>query len=199
MEIPLPEVAPGQVLWIQPVLTNVAGVTHWAPARVFKDFEYPPLERKPALLQLKYDSPGERTVKWGTAFGVQYTRANHSTLMSLEAEAVETVRKEPKGGQLHLCLSKGKDEIIGLNKEQRLQTAQALDLLRGRYFSYATNPEGAILVRANPNFEANKPMNLRREFEGHANLISNTFELTCLPMPNPGWSNPRIPGRPWSP
>lgn len=184
LDVPLPNVEPGKVLWVQPVLTDVAGHTHWAAAKIFKDFEYPPLVRQPALLQQKFDTAGERTVKLATSFQLQLSKGNNVAAMSMEAEAVETVRPDPQGGQFNLCFAKGKNEIIGQNTQQIQQNVQALELLRGRYFSFTTNPAGTVVKKTLPALEPNRPMNLRNDYVGHVFRISNSFELTCLPLPN---------------
>src|SRR5262249_3244985 len=61
LDVPMPALGPGEVCWVQPMITTKAGTTHWGNA-------YPmpasmiPIERRAANLQVSLTAQKDRTV-----------------------------------------------------------------------------------------------------------------------------------------
>jgi len=184
--VSMPTITAGKVLWIQPVLTDGGGTTHWAGATVYKaSSDYPPLERKAVTIQQKFDSQAERTVKWTSSYQLQMDKGTKPMSFgdALEVEIVELVNKDPKGSRANLFLSTAKlsNQVNGQKTPENLQ---ALGMLRGRYFTFYTDPAGALLQRVQPTLNPSTPLNIRMDFMDMTNRIASSYEMTSLSAPN---------------
>jgi tetratricopeptide (TPR) repeat protein len=56
--------------------------------------------------------------------------------------------------------------------------------LRGQNMTYTTNPFGLLWQRTVPALPAAVPLNVRLDYAELVNQISNTYEMTCLSLPN---------------
>ena len=185
VEVPLPSLKLGKVFWIQPVLTDGWGAKHWSSATAYNASTLPPLERKPAMIQQKFDTQGLRTVKWNSSYQLHMSKLSKQATVeqSLEVEGVESAKSDTQGGlfNLYLASTKLSSEVNG---QKIPDNAKALDLLRGQYVTFTTDAAGALLHRIQPTLNPPNPTDLRREFAGLANRICKSYEMTCLTMPN---------------
>lgn len=185
IEVALPALKDGQVLWVQPVVTDVGNTVRWAAARYYQPSGLTPLVRAPATLQLQFDTQAERTLKMTCTDRSRVTMGSDELIAkkTVEAEALELARKDGKGGefQCHFGPYKASNEANGkkLPADPQIETA-----LRGRLIRYNTNAEGALQKRGTPTVDAAFSVQTRREFDDLVNQLANAYELTCLPMPN---------------
>jgi S1-C subfamily serine protease len=184
-DIPVPAVPSGKVLWVQPVLTDGGGFTQWAAATPFRVADHPPLTRQPALLEQRFDAQPERTLKWTSSHQLQMSNGPRmiSFGAALEVEAVEMAKKDPKGGQLNLFLA-GSKLSLDDNGKKTPMNLKALQLLRGRFITFTTDPTGFLLQRVQPNLNPGQPPDVRTDYTEALNRIANSYEMTCLSVPN---------------
>ena len=185
VDIPMPALGDGQVFWIQPVVTDNSGATHWARAIAYKPSEFPPLERKAAVLQQQFDRQPQRTIKLMGSFQAQISKGPNQLLIRdiMEMEALETARSEPRGGQLHLFLG-AKKFTTEVNGKTIPLFPRAQGFLQGRNMTFILDAQGALLQRTVPVLNFPNPIDLRLDFEDLVHLIANTYEMTCLSVPN---------------
>ncbi len=186
-EIELPAAAPGQVFWIQPILTDRAGVSLWSTATPYKVAEHAPLERKAVVLQQLFDSQAERTVKFGTTFRDSKSMAGKAATfgLNLEMDAVETAQKESRGGTFRLFTTNARMTIeIDGKTSPESPTVNTLSLFKGKYFTYVTNPTGGLILRNVPGLSGFTAPALRQDFEDFAMDLSNSYEMTLMSVPN---------------
>jgi S1-C subfamily serine protease/tetratricopeptide (TPR) repeat protein len=183
-DVALPALAAGQVLWVRPVLTETGGATHWAGAVAYRPSEYPPVERKAAVLQYQFDRQPQRTINLTGSFKTQLFKGPNQFVLQdrLVMQALETAQAEPRGGRFHVFLGAGKI-TTEVNGKSSLLFPRAQLALRGRNMTYIAGPDGALLQRTVPTLNAPLPLDLRLDFEELVNLISNTYEMTCLVVP----------------
>src|SRR5262249_6216351 len=62
-DIELPAMKDGQTFWLQPMVTDKTGRTHWSTASAHKVSDFLPVERKAAELHLQMETQPERTLK----------------------------------------------------------------------------------------------------------------------------------------
>ena len=185
IELDMPEVAEGEAFWIQPVLTDNTGLTHWAPGVSYKVSEYPPLERKPANLTLDYEKQAERTLKLISSHKLQFSKGKKQFTIgeNLEVDALELSKKDPAGilFQLHLGETKlsqqQNDKAVEMNSE-----AQAL--LKGQFINFISSDVGILNTRGSPNLSPSVSPKIRENFNEMIVQIANSYEMTCLTYPN---------------
>jgi tetratricopeptide (TPR) repeat protein len=186
VDVPIPSLAAGQVLWIQPVLTDSGDATHWGSAVVYSPSDLPPLERKEALITENFERQGQRTIKLTASVTAHVSKGTKQTLYrdSMEVEALETAQKEARGGRLSLFPGARKFTITDMNGKVHPLTPDAQALLRGRSMTFHVDPQGALLQRTVPVLTPNFALELREDFEDLVHKIANSYEMTCLPVPN---------------
>jgi hypothetical protein len=185
VEIDLPPWDYSKVVWVQPVLTDGIQSAYWAEAFAYKPTAFAPLERKPANLRYRFDVQSERSVKMRSTLKLQAVRGPQqlSTAKTMEAEALETVHPDARGGAFRLKIgsSKSSTEENGQTKPTELQAEK---LVRDQSLDFLTDPAGSLLGRGNsPTLDKSKPAALRGEFEDLVNRIANTYELTFVSVP----------------
>jgi S1-C subfamily serine protease len=188
-EVPMPSVKAGKVFWIQPVLIDGWGGKHWSWATAYKVSTLPPVERKPAMIQQNFDAQGDRTVKWtcSNQWYISKLSKQPTAEQSIEVAAVEKARKDSQGGLFNLFLANTKlsSERSGQSVGDNNKTVdKALELLRGKYATFVTDPTGSLLHRNQPTLNPPNSNDLRRDFAGMSNEICKSYEMTCLAMPN---------------
>jgi LSD1 subclass zinc finger protein len=177
----LPTVGGGQVLWLQPAVSDGAS-TLWASAMSYKPSDLPPLQRTAATLQRRFEGQPESTLKITCAFKRVLQGAMHLT-EDLSATALEKAERDPRGGQSRLTfgpctLSRKVGEKSGpLNP-------QAQTMLRSRDLTITTDASGAVLERKRPSIELFYPPGLRNGFEELVGHLTSTYEMTCITVPN---------------
>jgi S1-C subfamily serine protease len=172
-------------LWIQPVLTDKAGVTYWATAVAYKLADLVSVERKPALLQVQPDLQPERTLKIVSSNKVVEVKGKlqRSLSFNVEAQALEVAKKEAQGANQRLTLGDTKF-AIQLNDKSFPQNTKVDSMMRGAFLNFLTNPVGNLLTRAQPTLKASLDRNTREDFYDRINQIANAYELTCISFPN---------------
>jgi tetratricopeptide (TPR) repeat protein len=101
----------------------------------------------------------------------------------MELEALETSQAEPGGGKCHLFLGGYKFSTAVNGKVQPL-FPQAQELLRGRNMTFIVNPFGLLWQRTVPNLPLGFARNFQLDYAELVNQIANTYEMTCLSLPN---------------
>jgi tetratricopeptide (TPR) repeat protein len=185
VDAPVPALDGNKVLWIQPVLTDQGGATHWAKAVAYKPSELPPLERTAAVLRQDFDRQPQRTLKLVGAFKVRAFKGASEFLLQdfMELEALETCKAHPRGGQFHLFLGAYKFTTEANGKTQPLfPRAQAL--LRGRNMTFIIDRSGSLLQRTVPVLNPPNPIDLRLDYAELVDQIANTYEMTSLSIPD---------------
>jgi S1-C subfamily serine protease len=185
-EVPVPPLAAGQVYWVQPVLAGGAGPARWGQAISFQPTSPTAVERRAALLQLKYPEQGqkvERTLKLKVKVELTSASGKNSRTMgeNLEADLLEQVSGHPKGAGIELPF--GKFELASeINGRPMARSPEAQGLVRQLPPRFVANPAGALKERADPNFRA-LPPSVREEVEDMYQQVCNGFEATCLQAP----------------
>jgi hypothetical protein len=185
VDAPVPALADGQVLWIQPVLTDQGGATHWGRAAAYTPSGLPPLERTAAVLRQDFEKQPQRTIKLVGKFQLCAFKGASEFLLQdfMELEALETCKADPRGGPFHLFLGAHKATTEANGKTQPLfPRAQAL--LRGRNMTFITDPSGTLLRRTVPVLNPPYPLDLRLDYAELVDQIANAYEMTCLSIPD---------------
>ena len=99
VEVPLPAIGPGQVCWVQPVLTTAKGV-HWGPAQATPP-DLAPLERRPANLKVSLTAQKERTTRMNSdvTVALQFGKKKTVLVEATRAELLEVLLLEQKAGR----------------------------------------------------------------------------------------------------
>jgi tetratricopeptide (TPR) repeat protein/S1-C subfamily serine protease len=185
VDAPVPALADGQVFWIQPVLTDQGGATHWGRGVAYTPSGLPPLERTAAVLRQDFEKQPERTIKLVGKFQVRAFKGASEFLLQdfMELEALEACKPHPRGGLFHLFLGAHKATTEANGKTQPLfPRAQAL--LRGRNMTFITDRSGALLQRTVPVLNPPNPLDLRLDYAELVDQIANTYEMMCLSIPD---------------
>lgn len=184
-DVRLPDIKPDQVLWVQPVLTDVGDTVRWAAAKHYKPTGLAPLVRAPAKLQLSLDAPAERTVKMTYVDTIKATMGGDQMVSRTElaADGLEVVRKTDTAAESHLHFGPCKISVERNGNKQAVDP-QVVEALKGRFVRYSADAEGALKQRTNPNLGSTFSAQKRREFAQLVQYIANAYEDTCLPMPN---------------
>jgi tetratricopeptide (TPR) repeat protein/S1-C subfamily serine protease len=186
IDVAIPSLAADQVLWVQPVLTDTGGTTHWAGAVVYKPSILSPLVREAAVLQQNFERQTQRTIRLTGTYKVQVSRGRKQTLYrdSMEVEALETAQKEPRGGRLDLFLGAYKFTTTLMDGKAQPMAPKAQALLRDRSMTFLVDPQGALQQRTVPVLHPPHPEDLREDFADLVHQIANAYEMTCLAVPN---------------
>ena len=182
----LPAVAAAQVVWIQPALTDAAGAVHWARATTFQPAEHPPIQRKAAALQARFDTElRKRTPQACMSFKLELVKGSSPLTIAehLDMDALETAQPGPRGGDFRLIVN-GCKLSSEINGKVVPVNVQAQKLLRGKSLTFITHPTGALSQNSKPTLKATLPLILRQDFDDMINQISNAYEMTCLSVPN---------------
>jgi hypothetical protein len=184
-EVVLPLVGGGQVVWIQPAVSDAGGSTYWASASTFTPSEFPPLQRAAAMLQQHFDTQLERTVKLNCGLKVKMNGGPVQLLFddSMQLEALELTQADPRGGQFRLTVGSCTHTREAGGKAVPLNL-QAQQLLRNKYFAFTTDGQGGLVQNDHPTLDRVYPAGLRQGFDNLVGEIANGYELTCLAVPN---------------
>jgi hypothetical protein len=178
----LPKLAGGQVLWLQPAVSDGGGSTLWASATTYKPSDLPPLQRAAVTLQRRFTGQPDCTIKFHREFKLA-APTGMSLKENLEATALEKVQTDPRGGQIHLTFG-----TVSLKRQVGDKSvpanAQAQMLLRNRDLAFTTDHGGAVIQRSPPKLELFYPPGLRQGFDDAMGVFTNTFEMTCISVPN---------------
>ncbi len=187
VDVPLPSLSPGQVVWLQPVLTG-ASATQWAASTAYQPSGLPPLERKPTVLQMKYPTDAdkvERTLKLKSLvqFKLVEAKMTHTFRDSVEVDALERVEEVgPKGTKIGLCF--GRVQADGNEDGRPLpRHPAALNLLRSLTVGFTLDQNGAFQTLVTSNRKATNP-EVEDDLADLYTRAYNTYQSTCLPIPN---------------
>lgn len=184
-EIELPPLTDGQSFWIQPIITDKTGVKQWGTATAYKLADYPPLERKPALLKIQFEG-ADRTVKFGNFYKDSMPGPGGKLIVigvNLEAEGVETPGPNPRGGQMRFFVAKSQF-ALDVNGKILPADSKLLTMFQGKSISVVTDPLGLLLTRYIPKLSLQNPLSVRTDFEDMAFKLSNPYEMTLFSVPN---------------
>jgi tetratricopeptide (TPR) repeat protein len=187
VDVLLPSLAGGEVLWVRPVLTDAGGATRWAGAVAYTPSDLPPLRRTAALLQADFEGQPQRTVKLAGSFNTQVvSRGARQTLFrdAMEVEMLETARKESRGARLDLSIGAYRFTTTDVDGKSSPSSPQAQPFLRNRNLTFIVDPHGALLQRAVPILNGRFRPDVREDFTDLVHQIVNCYEMTCLVVPN---------------
>jgi tetratricopeptide (TPR) repeat protein/S1-C subfamily serine protease len=188
VDVAIPKLADGEVLWVQPVLTDTAGATRWAKAVAYKPSDLPPLERQAVLLQADFDRQAQRTVKLTRSYAAEIAkgRKDKETVLreSMEVEMLEAAQKQPGGGRVDLSLGTYQFTAAETGEKPRPLAPEAQKALRNQGLTFVQDSQGAMRQRTIPALNPRAPAELREDFADLVQQIANGYEMTCLPVPN---------------
>jgi tetratricopeptide (TPR) repeat protein len=184
VDVALPELAEGEVVWVQPVLTSTDGAVHWGGAVALNRPDLPPLVRRVALLQPSVERHNQRTLKLTSAHEWQVSKAFKQTLFreNMEVEALETAQKEPRGGRFDLSFGACKFTTTDLDGKDNPTYPRTQNALRDRSLTFILDPQGSMRQRTIPVLPPQFPPDLRADFTELVHDVSNAYEMTCLPV-----------------
>jgi S1-C subfamily serine protease len=184
-EFVLPAVEGGRVIWVQPTLVDTAGSVSWAAATAFQPAEATPLERRPALLRLQYDSQPDRTLKLQSIFTMNLGKGVGPLALveNTNTQALEQAQTDKVGGKCSLTIGSC-TETGEFNGKLVPRNPRAQDLMRGKPIAYILKPDGLLFQRVNTHLNQSFSPDVRRDFDELADHIANAYELTCLSVPN---------------
>jgi hypothetical protein len=186
VDLPLPPLAVGQVLWLQPVL-NHGSTTQWARALPYQSKGLAPLERKPTLLQLKNPAgaeASERTLHLKSTAQIKVIEGKRAFLArdTIEVDALEVAKADPEGSktQIFFANATASGEEDG-KPFQRHPTALALmSRLDARFL---LGPDGAFKTIWFSNRTAQDPL-AEPDLADLYNKGCNVYQSCCLVLPN---------------
>ncbi len=184
-EVPLPAAGPGQVVWIQPVLTDGAGVTHWHTAASVKLGT--PLQRVPATLRLKLDQAGEHsvTMKYSEGVTVYEGKRKFTEGLTFDANLLEIVTpKSGAGAEIRVWVGANRFAEV-LDGRQRTLDAQYHRRLSALLSpTFKVDGSGKMRQRVTPNVNPNIIPRDKAILEGMIDRFCNAYEQSILIMPN---------------
>ncbi len=185
VQIPLPVLKAGEVLWFQPVLTDTGGTTRWFAAASYKPPDLPPLERTPVVLRLDLGGPAEHTLQLTSTSTYQLRTGDTQTVrkLHLEGQALEVVRPEAGGGEVQVCLGPCKATREGIKQPADVEN-QAMTLIPGRLLRYTIDAQGRPEQRGTPVLDSEQLRSVRLVFEEALNQLANSCEAASLTFPN---------------
>jgi S1-C subfamily serine protease len=194
-EVTLPALPGGKVYWVQPMWNSQAG-DHWAGAGVY-EMRSPPVERKPALLQVKHqagDRPLTLTNRWTWRLGQGGEERNISATMSTHFQE-STRGVDPQGtANVHLQYN-DMDIAIKVGNEVQPRSARLTRLLtevRRLAADLVVDRQGS-LTRGNADVSQISRQNQQEVRELHGE-IQQALEAFLVPMPNQT-TQPLVPWR----
>jgi tetratricopeptide (TPR) repeat protein len=101
----------------------------------------------------------------------------------MEVQALETARKEPRGGRIDVSLGAFTFTTTDLEGKPRPSSPRAQALLRDRDMTFIVDPQGALQQRTVPTLNPPYPADLREDFAELVHQIANSYEMTCLAVP----------------
>jgi S1-C subfamily serine protease len=187
-DVPLPELKPGQVCWLQPVFVNAAGARQWDAATPVPQDAQTVLDRKPAVIQFLAPANAiERTLKLNSTFTANVYRGKAKAVTvtrKLDGDVLESLSPDVRGiGTLsRLTIGKCVDNRDPPGKNGPVP-AQAYTLLSQYSPTFLVDAGHALKERGNRDFRV-IPQQYRDSVEGIYEMVCNTYEATTLPVPN---------------
>jgi S1-C subfamily serine protease len=185
VDIPLPQMEPDKVIWVQPVLTTASGTTHWAAATAYQPTAAPALDRQATIVEMKVPAGGAaRTLKLKDTLQVRINDVKGKVALrdSAEYDVRETVTPDPVGAKIQLaflnCQAEGDDSGVPLRRNP-----QALQLLSRLPAGFSTDATGAFKGMVATNLKVKNPsidLDLT-ELYGRA---CNAYQTTLVSLPN---------------
>jgi S1-C subfamily serine protease len=184
-EIPLPKAADGQVVWVQPVLTTSTGSSQWAAATVYRPDARHVLERRPALLQLKYPAQqAERSLKVKSTARLKAMQAREviAAVDAMDFAVLELIRAEPRGAQVRIAFGECSAKAEGGDKTFK-RHPEAAKLLRRLTAGFVLDPAGAFKLLSVAQVRS-RDEDLEQDLGEMYSRACASFQATCLAMPN---------------
>jgi predicted Zn finger-like uncharacterized protein len=188
LDVPLPQLPPGQVFWLQPVLTTAKGA-YWGPAQPTST-TLSLVERKPANLTINLTGQKERTAKMNSRFTMMLA-TNNKKIVTVEntlAELLEvlqppeikpgmrTTQIKSAYGALAISVNENGKNVIIPNH------IQAQNIVRTMPPVFVVDDTNTAAGYVTVSLKDGHPLkNLVTEFNG---MVHNPFEATTFRMPN---------------
>jgi S1-C subfamily serine protease len=180
-ELALPAAAAGNVVWVQPVLTDARGKTSWSPAESVALAGMAPLERRPTSLRLDFAKVPERSLVLKNKIRLQIQKKDIIS-ETLEVKTLERCKSVPEGGDAELWLGP-LDRVLDIDGKQKHADPKVVNTLVRFPIGFTILPEGRVKGRRNLSPSSKLPPSVRIELDDMINLISNAFEATSISVP----------------
>ena len=184
LEVPLPQLAPGKVCWLQPVVTTKNGATFWGTAQA-TPVALIPIERKPANLLVSLSAPKERTVSVKSAWTVTLLKGKEKKVFAekLDASILEVLSPDPKGAAISASI--GSFNVSSEEDGRRiLLNPQVLMIMRQIPPRFIIDETNKIRTRTDRNLNPKMQPLLRDQVQNTYTQLCNSLEAVTLPMPN---------------
>jgi len=183
-DVPLPQLTAGQVCWVQPVITNSAGATHWGTA-IATSPTLVPVERKPANLTIDLANQKERTVKLKSSSTLTLAKGKNKTIIAdkLDFEMLEVLGPDPKGAVVRASFGSVNSRA---ETDGRIvpRDPQVTAILRQIPPTFVIMPNNRLQARADRNLNNSMPISLRLQVQESYASLCNALEAVTIPMPN---------------
>jgi predicted Zn finger-like uncharacterized protein len=183
-EVPLPQLVPGKVCWLQPVVTTKNGATFWGTAQA-TPVAMIPLERKPANLLVSLSAQKERTVNVKSAWTVTLLKGKEKKVIAekLDASILEVLSPDPKGAAISASI--GTFNVSAEEDGRRIlfnpQVSMIMKQIPPLFVVDATNK---IRTRSDRGLNPKLQPLLLQQVQDTYTQLCNSLEAVTLPMPN---------------
>ncbi len=184
VDLQVPPIPPGQVLWVQPAIQQATGQFLWGPALAVPAFTAAPLDRVPANLTLNFTDVTERTLDLTSKLSLQLFAGNKKLDIAqrLETEALETI--QPLGADFKVKLDIGKVVVKNtVDDKPPAFNSQAIEMFKSFPHGFTLNPKGKWLKHTVPNWNPSIDGEARRSADEIVGLFMNSYEATALDLP----------------
>jgi predicted Zn finger-like uncharacterized protein len=192
-EFVLPEPAPGQVCYLQPRFVNGTGAEHWSRGVVYAP-DGPPVERKPATLEVKYKAGALRDVELTTLTRMHYILLGQDNEIGspFKVNLSETIGR-PSRGTVPIQLEyknlelDWKKILPQLEEYPQIESAlnralkPYLELIRGVVTVVTVNRDGKMMPGL-VNY-AKLPLVVQPQFYLFNNQIISSLQALTFPLP----------------
>ena len=187
-DVDIPQVPGGNVLWVQPVVTDEKGHKLWGNAESVTPSGLPPLERTAITLMPQVDRPDERTVrlKQTMSFRVMggITEQEYYAT-ALDAKILEKVARTANGGGQVSWSAGDTSREENLDGKLTKDPAAVSERVRRTALQFLVDGQGRVakttIYRADPLLDKK----VQRGTTSVFNSLSNSFQMTVLYPPNP--------------
>ena len=183
--LPSGKLPPNHVYWIQPNITNAAGVQQWGAATTYKPSDLPPLERIPVKLAFNAvteDHSLQLTSKF--EFSMHKGKFRESEAAIMHMEVLENQTATPTGTDIKLALGNGGFTTV-LNRKivKGAWSPLALAKVRHGVFPFKTDAAGKIVNFGFITYK-DKAINVAEDANSMSGIFVSTYQATNLSVPN---------------
>jgi hypothetical protein len=185
LDVPVPDLANGQVCWIQPVIVSADNKTHWGPA-VAAVSPLLPLERKPVKLAANFDKVPERTLKIKSVARVTLGRGKVSEAATdkIDVSLLEVIDTNDKLPFIRISYGHAVDIASEVNSRPVKMHAETTKMFRALPPSYIVLLDGGLKSRVSRNLNPKLPFDLRADYLDCYEQFCGSLEAVMMPIPS---------------